>query len=588
MDIIYYQKYLKYRNKFLSLKKEIIMNDINHRNIKGGANCHKLGYNQHFGECWHDALSVALLYSDTLSDYHQTLFDDPTFTARNIVRRDSSTFKEHLMPINIEPNDYELYLRLSEDYINSLHERYINDKHPTTKPPIKRAPVSPDRRWVDVASTPQPFIRQESTAISLKCVNTIYNISNINNVSPVIYTKEDHGGYDYIYYGTVATINYFLTSYNTNKYIEFDKFVIEDMMFNTISDIISNLEFIKDNILNSHAIILILSSEHNIEYSHAVSLITCNNIQYFYDDNGISDTNNKTLVEFNWKDELISRIDGIIRLLTSNTISDVKEKMQRLFSTSELDYLIHIFSDFLNGKISILNKLYDLPDDIGSIGKSYINEYYIDSMLFLTLKDIPSNITIEEQLSIIYSDYYLINHYNNKKTIDFIKYDIARINYDNVFKLFMYCLTLNNATVADIIFQYIINNFKGGINVVTSDNKNLLFAFLHKFIDEVDNNNIELKELYINQVINRNIKFTTKDSNGMDFLTYINKTEYLKDDIYINKISGIIISAIMNKILKDTPSLAQFYSILNHPFFKNIAINKPGIVRRYKDIHKIK
>jgi hypothetical protein len=592
MDNFYYQKYLKYRNKYLSLKNDIIMTDTNHRNkylsLMGGANCPKIGYSQHKGECWHDSLSIALLYSDILSDHHQALFDNPTFNASNIVRRDPSTFKEHLMPINIEPEDYELFLRLSEDYINSLHERYINDK----KPPIKPNPVSPDRRWADVARSPQVLVRQESLAMSLGCVNTIFDISSINNISPKEYTNINHGGLEYHDYATVATINYFLTSYNTNKYIELDKITIDGMIVGRISYIIKRLEFLKNTIENSHAIILSLISEtEHYSENHAVAFIKCDNKYYFYDNNGISNSNTSRAIEFNWKDELTSRIDGIIRLFTNYKISNIIEILETLFSTSDINYLIYILSDFFSGKINILDKINKDQDNIGSIGKPYLNEFYIEEMLFLTLKDIPVDISIKTQLLILYNDDLLINNYNNKKTIDFIKYNISVIKHDDVFKLFKNALLLNNSTIADIVFNYIINNFPGGVNAVSSHNEILLFAFLsinNSDDDETDYSNLELKKHYIRELINRNIKFTTKNVNGMDFLTFIRQTDTLNNSPYINEISNIIISEIMNKILRETPSLAQLDIILNEPFFKNIAINKKILVKKYKKIHNIK
>jgi hypothetical protein len=487
------------------------------------------------------------------------------------------------MPINIEPENYQLYLKLSEDYINSLYERYINDKQPT-KVPIKNKPVSPTRSWADVAAIPQVLVRQESISMSLGCVKSIYDISNINNISPMKYTYKSHSGLEYHDYVTVATINYFLSSYNTNKYIELDKYIIDGMIVGKISYIIKNLEILKYNIYNSHAIILSLISdaEHYSE-NHAVAFITCNNKNYFYDNNGISDSNNMKAVEFNWKDELISRIDGIIKLFTTNKTSNIIEIMKRLFSTSDFNFLIHILSDFFNGKINILNKINNLPDNIGTIGKSYLNEFYIDSMLFLTLKDIPTD--IKKQLLIVYSDDLLINNYNNKKTIDFIKYYIPVIKNDDVFKLFKNSLLLNNSAIAEVVFNHIINNFPGGINAVTSYNENLLFAFLSLNDDETDYNNFELKKHYIREIINRNIDATTQNINGMDFLTYIKQTEQLNDSSYINDISDIILTEIINKIVRDASSLEQLDSFLNHPFFKNIAINKKKLVERYKKLH---
>ena len=61
----YYQKYLKYKNKYLDLKQ----------NITGGAYtgpvCINKGFRQHKGECWHDAISMALMYADEFKEMSQ-------------------------------------------------------------------------------------------------------------------------------------------------------------------------------------------------------------------------------------------------------------------------------------------------------------------------------------------------------------------------------------------------------------------------------------------------------------------------------------------------------------------------------------
>ncbi len=576
MDNKFYLKYLKYRSKYLSLKK-----------LTGGANCPKIGYNQHIGECWHDALSIILLYSDELSDHHQVLFDNPSFNARNIVKRDPSTFKKHLMPINIELEDYDLFFNSSEDYINSLYRRYINDKRPIS-PSIRSIPVSPDMKWTDIVSTPS-IIRQDSGDMSLGCVKSIYDISNINNVNPIEYTDTNHGGLVNHNYVTVATVNFFLTSYNTNKYIDMSKIKLYDTITGTIDKVIHNLERIKINIQNCHAIVLELKSD-NYTSGHAVACIKCNNKYYFYDNNGINHTSDKLSVEFNWKDELINRIDGIINIFEKYSITEISELLKRLFSTNKFNYLNNIFSDFINGKINILNKINNRPDKIGNIGRKYLYNFHISDMNFLTLKDIPDYIDIEEQLQIVYDEDLLINDYNNKRTLEFIENYVSKVNYDSLFNLFKYSLLSNNSMISDKVFNYIINNNPRGVNAITSDNRNLLFAFITMMdsVDDKNYKNLELKKHYISELINRNIKFTTKNKAGFFFYEIITNDIQLKENEYLLEIIDFIIMQIIYKILRDTPSLAEFYSILNHPFFKKINIDKHkrNLVKKYKSIHK--
>ena len=79
-------------------------------NLTGGANCPQIGYSQHFGECWHDALSTSLLYSDIISDDIQELFNTNT-NIHSIIDRINKS-KAYLIPINIDydiPKQYELF-----------------------------------------------------------------------------------------------------------------------------------------------------------------------------------------------------------------------------------------------------------------------------------------------------------------------------------------------------------------------------------------------------------------------------------------------------------------------------------------------
>ncbi len=577
MNTNYYNKYLKYRAKYLSLKNK----------MSGGANCPRIGYSQHRGECWHDALSISLLYSDTLSDHIQTLFDNPEFNASSIVRRDKTTFKEHLMPINIEPENYELYLNLSEDYINSLHERYTNDKLPTIKPSIKLSVVSPTKSWTDVVSS-APLLRRGSVDMSLSCVNSIFDIANINNVNPRIYTDTDHGGtinHDYV---AISTLNYFLTSYNTNKYIDISVINLNDLISGYMYNVINKLENLRIKIFNAHAICLNISYKYNIASGHAVAFIICNNKYYFYDNNNIDSAGHKS-IEFNWKDEFIKRIDELLNLFETKNIEELLEIIRRISDSNEISYLKNILIDFFYGHADITNELHDREMKIGSIGRAYLKDFIIEDMHILELKDIPIHIDIGEQLQIIYDNKFLTQFYNNKKTVDFIKYYISNVTNDYLFELFRNSVLFNNSILADIIFNYLLNNNPRGINAINSNKQNLLFTLLSFSNNDTTNlKNIDLKKHYIKEMINRNINYTTKNENKMDYLEYIKNNHELNENYYILSIAYFITTKILEKILKDTPTLEKFYSVLNHPFFKNINTNKKELVTKYKIIHNIK
>ena len=68
---MYYNKYIKYKNKYLKYKSKYLK-------LKGGVcdKCPKKGFVQHHGECWHDAFSMAILFSDDLSEDIQYSFNN--------------------------------------------------------------------------------------------------------------------------------------------------------------------------------------------------------------------------------------------------------------------------------------------------------------------------------------------------------------------------------------------------------------------------------------------------------------------------------------------------------------------------------
>jgi hypothetical protein len=274
-------KYLKYKYKYLELKKQLEMNAQ-----LGGANCPKRGYSQHIGECWHDSLSTIFLYADELSEHAQELFDNPDFNINNIINRPNLHEYDYLMPINIDDAaDYDKFKEYSTEYIINLRYRYLNDKLPTKLPLYESRPIT--KLSLPEATTPIRRLRRNSISESLTCTEALYNITNINNANPKIFTKDFHPGSILISYIIYSTINYFLSSY-VNKFINVSYFHMDSLFNQSIIEMINELEDMKAIIKTAHAISIIISNnKHN--QSHQVAFFSCNEDHYFYDDNGVYD-----------------------------------------------------------------------------------------------------------------------------------------------------------------------------------------------------------------------------------------------------------------------------------------------------------
>ncbi len=128
-------KYLKYKNKYLELK--------------GGANCPRLGFNQYSGQCWNDSFQMIILYSNGISEPIQKIFDDPVFQEINhdgtlefnppkdwLEYIKNYQQNKHLLPINIETDndkDCKRFINEGYNYISRLYKRYHNDKKAISK-----------------------------------------------------------------------------------------------------------------------------------------------------------------------------------------------------------------------------------------------------------------------------------------------------------------------------------------------------------------------------------------------------------------------------------------------------------------------
>jgi hypothetical protein len=164
----YMKKYLKYKNKYLELK--------------GGKLCPRVGFHQHITECWHDALSTIILYSDNISDNIQHALENyrKDFQTVEELVEDILTFSQRnenlqfLLPLNIDERVYDKFQRYCREWLINLFKRFLNEQLKLEK---EVQQIKGPRK--------SRLVRQISFKESLLCASNIYNVLNLNNNQPL-------------------------------------------------------------------------------------------------------------------------------------------------------------------------------------------------------------------------------------------------------------------------------------------------------------------------------------------------------------------------------------------------------------------
>ncbi len=279
----YKTKYLKYKTKYLKLK--------------GGANCPNIGFRNHLGECWHDAYSMIVLYSDGIGDYIQNLFDRNPFSTseefiNDIIRFGNYYMPDFFLPIHIykrNEDDMDVFNDTANIYLDNLYKRYVNNKREIQK--------------VDKPKKPGMLYRQTSFDETIFCTQNIYKLLKYRNKSKdYLYDIDDHGSIytDVVFY--ITYINYFLLNYILpeertggkihkipTKYVRVDFFNLF-IIFKGVPTIEKNTEIIRTlthmNSLIDNSLGVTLVSLSSPVDSHQQSFFTCSGEDFFYDDNG--------------------------------------------------------------------------------------------------------------------------------------------------------------------------------------------------------------------------------------------------------------------------------------------------------------
>ena len=299
------------------------------------------------GECWHNALTTLLCFSDELKE--DILQKIKTLSTKTII--ENAKERNYTLPFNIELENVDIFYEYIKHYLGCMKTRLLNLGNP------------------NFVKVKKKLSCEQKT--SLKCIEYIYNITNINILDEMKrhYDIEHHTGSLDTYITIVSIFNHLLLD---NKCI-----IIKDDIFNNHKNSLSSL--------NNCIGILIRLRNDNTHINHLVAFYINKNKYFYYDDN-------EGIKIFNWK-----------KYLNLSIIEDYK------------DY-----------KDNILNMIIKLND--------YDITYKILSISYVIVKKYDTN-NIKQYMTIQKDNIYnYLYCYNNSRVIDNIKLlNYNLINKKNIY-----------------------------------------------------------------------------------------------------------------------------------------------------------
>ena len=448
---MYEEKYLKYKKKYLELKEYLFL-------MNGGvAACPKIGFHQHEGECWHDALATMLLFSDGISEIVQELFNVDNQQKLQIHGNQLEQLKilpDTQIPLDLLPINFEIE-KIEEKkilitkvilYIRESYERFNNEKKPIPIPISKIATKTTEIKK-------NPLVRQPSIENSLICVKNMFAIVNHNRNDKSAYDPKNHGGSITHLLGTLSIFSYFLLNkpnikpnyflssklfslyliFSQSKSIELVKMKLLEMqeyLKDTICVYIgTDYQFNKDNRKEDYK-----ENEEKLVnekiQGHVQCFFKCGGIEKYYDDNGVNVYRNKQ------KNEDILYIDFSWREYLNLIITEILGKIEK--GEVKEDDIPKFYCKF--------SKMYFKPEY--GINYDIKNKSRIGQFIFIK-KTIYEQKTFERNLIDNFNIYII--EYNNPSLL--LKID--RINYSDkdLNDCINYSISLQNLEIFNILLK---------------------------------------------------------------------------------------------------------------------------------------
>jgi len=288
----HYNKYLKYKSKYLKLV-----------NQSGGVKCLSVGFIQHASHCGYDSILTAFLLSDGIGDNIQHIIKD--IPIPEILKRPKKY--EFLLPINIDKKNDILFNDLSEKYITNIITRFNNKVESDDKP------------------RPPTLARQQSFKCAVNSFDALEEIVNINNKK--FFMEE-------LYFMGPQFYNYYFQS-DEQKFINF-LFIDQHQC---------NIDQFNIELLNKTSSIIISVWNDRTSTTHAICFFKCGGQYYLYDNEKIKEdkfqpTEKLTTIENNW----YAMLKNIIETLGCGKIFTALPSYIQYYNEKMKEYPIRIFS----------------------------------------------------------------------------------------------------------------------------------------------------------------------------------------------------------------------------------------------------
>ena len=597
----YYLKYLKYKQKYLTLKKQFGgIYGITNENFEH--TCSIPGYTQNICECWNDAIQtiISFSYPFEITQRIALISNEKTDSDQSDNgQSDSEQSDSDRSDSDKSDDDKNALIKSINNIINSAfkHRAHLIPIHLITGEDINRFKMLMEKYFEMMITRFRGLYKEHKKigkakkmrTMSTLCAINALDISRINNQNNLKYNKISH--YGEIQHEIILLNSLSFILLKDNNFLNFD-------IYSNSYNFYKPLNKLKIDNINKKYFSLILHTE-----THVFCVYSCpNNVLYFHDN---ENTNaylydwinffNKNIIYYdndNTAHNLFIQYKKSWKFCLMNSYDDTyfSSHESRLCYYNEYTNQIIVYIPEINKyKLfeyvdAFYHKNSHLKKNSGYLVCFSCNE--ITDIIGLFIDNAETNSDYKNKLNLY--DFLYLNLYN----LEFVKKNIAKkINISNIFDKYYFVQASFMLSHNEIINKLYLPTSIEKYNLINSQNNDPHYFCFAKFFININQyhefcNYFNVNNKFIAKVIGKNIYI------GKDVLIYY--TTQIEEKIgkkTINKINGylskqlfkIILMAVQNKNINLIIYMIEnnTYNCLNRPFrinYDNNVLNNVSLV----------